>query len=280
MQGKPLRKIVENKKEVIRETALFGFYGSHVNITDGTYVYMKAPIDGKRDVLYEYTLMPTHMRSLFSLDELRDITLSNPFSFTKECRLLKIPSCPNISQDELSQIINDKENSKIKKIDNNNIIYAANFGDKLFNIKKDPNQKIELIEPKTEAYLANKLIYMMKENDCPPEQFERIGLDPETEITPEDIESMREKYFSNHKAEILNEYKWSISAVNAYRALINFIPKDKREKATEVIKKNLEEKRDGCRVDTTDILGLINSVVIAENCDMVYYFVSLMSRVK
>jgi hypothetical protein len=34
-------------------------------------------------LLYNYTLMPTHMRSRFSVAELQEISLQEPFSFTK-----------------------------------------------------------------------------------------------------------------------------------------------------------------------------------------------------
>lgn len=43
MQGKPLRDTVASDKPV-REYALFGMHGFHVNVTDGRYVYMRTPV--------------------------------------------------------------------------------------------------------------------------------------------------------------------------------------------------------------------------------------------
>ena len=40
--------------------------------------------------LYEYTLMPTRMTSRFSIKELSDLTLSDPFEFSKGLKLLRV----------------------------------------------------------------------------------------------------------------------------------------------------------------------------------------------
>lgn len=44
----------------------------HVNIYDGKYIYMKAPVSEKNTPLYEYTLMPMHMRNMFSPCRIRE----------------------------------------------------------------------------------------------------------------------------------------------------------------------------------------------------------------
>ncbi|MGJ5752788.1 sulfatase-like hydrolase/transferase [Streptomyces puniciscabiei] len=46
----------------VREAALFGIHGGHVNVTDGRYVYMRAPVSADNTPLEEHTLIPTHMR--------------------------------------------------------------------------------------------------------------------------------------------------------------------------------------------------------------------------
>lgn len=87
MQGKSLNSVIKNN-EPIHDGLLFGIHGGHVNCTDGRYVYMRAPLFNKNpekfnQPLFEYTLMPTHMRCMFSVVELQDIQLAEPFSFTK-----------------------------------------------------------------------------------------------------------------------------------------------------------------------------------------------------
>lgn len=64
MTGQPLRPAVE-RDEAIRDYALFGYFGGHINITDGDYVYMRCPREQNKAHLYEYTLMPTRIDSPF-----------------------------------------------------------------------------------------------------------------------------------------------------------------------------------------------------------------------
>ena len=71
IQGKSLTNTVANDSPV-REAALFGIFGGHVNVTDGQYVYMRGPQDPEfNGPLFEHTLMPTHMSGPFSVNELR-----------------------------------------------------------------------------------------------------------------------------------------------------------------------------------------------------------------
>jgi arylsulfatase A-like enzyme len=39
----------------VRNYALFGYHGCHINITDGRYVYMRSPVEQGVSGLYEYT---------------------------------------------------------------------------------------------------------------------------------------------------------------------------------------------------------------------------------
>ncbi len=68
MQGIPLTAAVTADHR-LREAVLFGIHGGHVNVTDGRYLYMRAPVELANRPLYEYTLMPTHMRHSFAVEE-------------------------------------------------------------------------------------------------------------------------------------------------------------------------------------------------------------------
>lgn len=57
MQGKVLQDTIDRDKPV-RQAAIFGLHGGHVNVTDGRYVYMRAPVSEDNTPLYNYTLMP------------------------------------------------------------------------------------------------------------------------------------------------------------------------------------------------------------------------------
>ena len=149
MEGKALQQTILDDTPV-REAALFGIHGGHVNVADGRYVYMRAPAQPDNTPLYEYTLMPTHIRSLFAPEELQFAELAPPFSFTKGCPTLKVPARPWVE--------------------------AHAFGTLLFDLENDPGQKQPLSDPEVEERMKQHLIRLMQANDAPSEQFERLGL--------------------------------------------------------------------------------------------------------
>lgn len=90
MQGVSLLPVLRDDTPV-RDHVLFGYHGCHINITDGRYVYMRAPVEQGVDGLYEYTLMPTRINRRFTPQELQGMTLHPPFSFTKGCQCCRCP---------------------------------------------------------------------------------------------------------------------------------------------------------------------------------------------
>ncbi len=151
MQGIPLKEAIAND-DPVREAAIFGMHGGHVNITDGRYVLMLAPARPTSDPLYEYTLMPTHMRARFAPEELQEIELAEPFEFTKGCRTMKIKA---------------------------RSIMAGRFKMEtlLFDLETDPQQETPIRDPEVEDRLIQLMVKQMLENDVPKEQFERLGLE-------------------------------------------------------------------------------------------------------
>ena len=111
---------------------------------------MRAPKNASNGPLYEYTLMPTHMRDFFSVEELQDLELSEPFKFTKGLKTLKIPAHPWTSGFE--------------------------HGTRLYDLESDPNQDNLIENQEVEARLIDLLIERMKWNEAPLEQFQRMGL--------------------------------------------------------------------------------------------------------
>ncbi len=152
MQGISLKNTIVNDTPV-REAALFGIHGGHINCTDGRYVYMRAPVRDDNQPLYEYTLMPTHMRSMFNVKELQDIQLREPFEFTKGCRVMKINS--------------QGERGRNRYYD---------FGSLLYDLNSDPKQENPTEDKIIEEMMIEHMTRLMKDNNAPEEQFERVGL--------------------------------------------------------------------------------------------------------
>lgn len=151
MLGRPLARTIADDTPV-RESCLFGIHGGHVNITDGRYVYMRAPARAENTPLFNYTVMPTHMRARFSVEELATTQLAPPFSFTKGVPLMKIKATRQRWAD------------------------AHEFGTMLFDIEADPEELHPISDAKVESRLTEAMIKLMRENDAPKEQFERLGL--------------------------------------------------------------------------------------------------------
>ena len=86
------------------------------------------------------------------MGELQDIQLAEPFSFTKGCRTMKIAAGRGCSRS------------------------IHRFGTLLFDLKHDPAQEHPIDDPELEARMIKLMVQLMKDNDAPPEQFERLGL--------------------------------------------------------------------------------------------------------
>lgn len=151
MLGVPLGGAVASDAPT-HDAVLFGLHGAHVNVTDGKYVYMRAPASPDNAPLYEYTLMPSHMSDMFRVEELREIALAEPFPFTRGVRTMRIPA-RSYSQ-------------------------AHAFGTLLFDLEADPAQERPLADPEAERRMRGKLVELMRRCDAPAEQFERLGLHP------------------------------------------------------------------------------------------------------
>lgn len=150
VQGKALAPVIENDTP-LREAVLFGIHGGHVNYTDGRHVYMKAPVHPDNQPLYEYTLMPTHMRGFFEHSELAGVTLSEPFSFTRQLKTLKTEARPKMN--------------------------AYTYGKLLFDLDNDPKQEHPLSDEQTEQKMLEHIQRLMKESDAPVEQYTRLGME-------------------------------------------------------------------------------------------------------
>ena len=178
---------------VIREGAkahdeiLIGSWGTHITVTDGKYKYILCP-NADNWPLYQYTLMPTHMRGMFAPGELTETELSEPFPFTKNIPLMKIPDkfffpMPTGRRFEMKQIVEkvgkdafpfDLEVSPHKKT-------PPTWKTELFNLEEDPWEQHPIQDPETEKRLRMAMTKLMIRNHAPIEQYTRMGLEKEYE---------------------------------------------------------------------------------------------------
>jgi len=159
MQGHSLLPALE-RDERLREAALFGYFGGAVNLVDGRYTYFRYPPDLASQEVYQYTVMPTHLKAFFTPEELAGAVLARPFSFTKGAPLLKVPVI-----DRSPMYHNYGPGSLLQ----NQTV--------LFDLASDPGQERPLQDPAVEARMASLMRELMTANDAPPEAFARIALE-------------------------------------------------------------------------------------------------------
>ena len=103
------------------------------------------------------------MRTRFGTEELQDIQLAEPFSFTKGCRTMKIPA--RIPMD------------------------AHSFGTLLFDLQQDPGQMNPRVDDSVERRMIQLLLERLQANDAPVEQYDRLGLPKDGNIQAEHLQT-------------------------------------------------------------------------------------------
>jgi hypothetical protein len=161
MQGTDLAVVLQDDQEV-RAGALFGIHGGHVNVTDGRFVYMRAAADPNNGPLEDYTLMPTHMRSRFTVGELQNWEPAEPFTFTKGLRTMRI--------DGVSSFLNPWQHGSL-----------------LFDLETDPHQERPLVDDDVELRMLRLLAALLRSSDAPATQYHRLGIPATGEPGPQHL---------------------------------------------------------------------------------------------
>ena len=142
-----------------REALIYGYFGGAVNVTNGEYTYHRYPFDLMQQEIFQYTLMPTHIRQHFSVDELQHAKLNEPFDFSKGVPLLKVPV---VQRSPIHQYYGPG-----CMIENDT---------RLYNIIDDPRQQAIVKDSKTESMMTEYISQLMKWNQAPPEAFTRLQI--------------------------------------------------------------------------------------------------------
>ena len=148
--------------EVRRDAALYGYFGGAVNVTDGRYTYHRFPADLATQEIFQYTLMATHIHSLFLPEELSRARLSDGFGFTRGAKVLKIPVI------DRSPMYTNYGPGALLESDT-----------RLYDVETDPGQERPLRDHPEEARLIDLMARLMRANEAPAEAFARLDLPQE-----------------------------------------------------------------------------------------------------
>ena len=202
MKGVSILPVFEHKNRTKNE-AFFGYFGGDLNVTDGRYVYMRAPLTKSYDDVYEYTLTPTHINKFFSVEELKRMEMVGPLPFTKDCPVLKIKATEDPQPN------------------------AHRYLHRLFDLETDPYQNTPIDDPKLEIKYCQLLKRLLDEHDAPVEIYKRYGLSDE--MTETTLLIQRETHYENHK-ELLNVLRFADqSALEKTIVLYDAISVDQRD---------------------------------------------------
>lgn len=148
MQGHDLLPVIA-RDEPVRGGALFGWFGRHVGFTDGRYFFVQTPAAGNQP-LYEYTLMPTQMDDFYPPDKIRTMTRSEGFSFTRGMPVMRFEAQADVLPGDVTE---------------------------LYDLRTDPLQQRPIREETDFEPFRRAVSRLMAENDAPPEQWRRLGLE-------------------------------------------------------------------------------------------------------
>jgi arylsulfatase A-like enzyme len=148
------------RETTVREAAIYGVFGSAVNVTDGRYTLFLYPPEMHRAGLNQYTLMPMHMKELFALEELAEARLAPPLPFTKGAPVLRVPATPKSPNYKLHGPAAQHDTVTV-----------------MFDLANDPGQEHPITDAAVHSRLCREMVRLMKQNDAPPEYFERLDLE-------------------------------------------------------------------------------------------------------
>ncbi|MDV7105130.1 sulfatase [Vibrio sp. TH_r3] len=229
----------------VRDYALFGYFGAHINITDGKYIYMRAPRE-RKNTQNEYTLMPTHIDSRFTVENLALAELCDGFKFTLGAKVLKIPSSINYTN-------------------------AFRFGDKLFDLTSDPKQKNPICDHDKALEMSHAINIELEKNEAPSELYSRYALESVnlTNITEDYIS------FNKYQSSLFRNANLSHHSVAEGLEVVVNISDDRTAMLKEV---NDQIKNLGRAVNPQDVFNIARSLYVGEQLKRATYQLNMAMR--
>lgn len=138
---------------------VFGQFGAAINFTDGRYVYFLYPREPFEADLYQYTLMPAHMRTYFEAFEFEGAQSMAALPFTRGYPVWRLPV---------------RKDAKANMTRRYPLLEARTA---LFDLKRDPEQRSPIDDPQQEARIRATIAVLLRDNDAPEEMFARYALE-------------------------------------------------------------------------------------------------------
>ena len=110
--------------------------------------------------LYQYTLMPTHMRTFFEASEFEGAELVRDLPFARGYPVLKLPL---------------RSDAKANMTRRYPLLDARNV---VFDLASDPSQRTPIEDAALEARIHRRVATLLAKHDAPAELYRRYALEP------------------------------------------------------------------------------------------------------
>jgi arylsulfatase A-like enzyme len=140
------------------EGCIFGQFGAAINFTDGRHSYFLYPQEPFDVDLYQYTLMPAHMRTFFEASEFAGAEVVHSLPFAQGFPVWRLPV---------------RKDAKANMTRRYPLLEARTV---LFDLAIDPEQRMPVDDPPLEARIRTQITALLARNDAPAELYARYGL--------------------------------------------------------------------------------------------------------
>jgi arylsulfatase A-like enzyme len=137
---------------------IFGQFGAAINFTDGRYAYFLYPQEPFDADLYQYTLMPAHMRTFFEASEFEDAQIVRSLPFAQGFPVWRLPV---------------RKDAKANMTRRYPLLDARTV---LFDLATDPRQRAPIDDARQEDRIRAAIVRLLARNDAPAEVYARYGL--------------------------------------------------------------------------------------------------------
>ncbi len=156
--GSSLMSVLRGKDSKGRTGCIFGQFGAAINYTDGRYSYFMYPHEPFEADLFQYTLMPAHMRTFFEASEFDAAEVVRDLPFTRGYPVWRLP----VQKDATANMTRRYP--------------LLEAHDALFDLGVDPSQRTPVTDAALVSRIRKEIAALMHGNNAPGEMFARYGL--------------------------------------------------------------------------------------------------------
>lgn len=157
VSGRSLLPAVAGTADATHDGVLFGQFGAALNYTDGASTYFLYP-DGEDHPLFQYTLMPTHMRTFFEQIEFAGASFVDDVPYAMGFPVMRIPM---------------HREARANMVARYPLLDAR---DALYDLAADPRQENPLDDAARADRCRTEIARLLAQHAAPAELYTRFGL--------------------------------------------------------------------------------------------------------